>query len=198
MTIKINRESLLVILTAVMLLIGIFYYGNLYFLETIKNEADAITQTVEAQESLIVNYPPSEASLNAYQEEATALENYLPIGDQTNTALITLENLADTSEVNILSVTRNSFQEPVEGISDEFVKNKYIVEFQTNSPSNIRQLMENLTNEERVWNVTGLTYSKVAEDSYTGNFEFELYYFSKYNQSEQINNEESTESNTEE
>lgn len=43
MNIKLNRESSLVILTAIMILVGLFYYGNRLFIHRLQEEAASST-----------------------------------------------------------------------------------------------------------------------------------------------------------
>src|SRR5699024_2769113 len=184
MILKWTRQAILVIITAVMLLFAPFYYGNLYLLDPIKEEASAVTYTVDSKQSLLDSYPPSEELLEEYKEKATATEKYLPIGDQANVARITLEQLASQTNVNTQRVSRNTFQETVEEIPNQFVKNNYLVEITSDSPENIWNLMERLISEERVWNISSLSYSKSGEENYTGNFNFDIYYFTNNNTSD--------------
>lgn len=176
MTLKWTRESILVIISVTMLLFAMFYYGNLYLLDPIIEESSAVSSIVDLEQNLLDNYPPSEELLAEYTENAQATEAYLPIGDQANQALITLERLANQSNVEIQRVSRNSAQETTENLSNQYVKNNYLVEVTTTSPANLRKLMERLIAEERIWDIPTLSYNKSGDDNYTGSFNFDLYY----------------------
>lgn len=179
MIMKWNRESFLVTVMAAMILIGIFFYGNQYLINPIKEEAEVLTQTVQNHESLLDAYPPSEELQSDYEGDYSSTKSYLPIGAQANEALITLEQAADQSGVTILSVTRISDQQPIEEASASFVKNTYEVQITSTSPADFRNLINRLMNEDRVWNITAFSYDKVDEANYTDTFNYELAYYSK-------------------
>lgn len=176
MKIKWNRESALVILMAVMVLLAFHYFGHKNFVDPIKAEAENQNGTVRAQQQLIDTYPPSEELLAKYMADSKSTEDFLPNGDQFDAALVRLEELAKAEKVQLRSVTRNGYQTAVAGVPEQFVMNTYSVQMQSESPSNFRSLIDVLMQEERVWNVTTLTYSGTA-GSYEGNFSVEIYYF---------------------
>lgn len=176
MTLKWNRETILVIIMSIMLLIGGFYYGNLYLVDPLKEEASAITQTVEAEQSLLEAYPPNEALYSEYEAEYMETEAYLPQAVEVNEEVVRLEQLAAQSNITIASLTRIEERQAIEELSNDFLKNTYTVEMTSDSPVNFRQLLNALTEEERVWNVTAFSYNRSGEESYTGSFNFELYY----------------------
>lgn len=122
MILKWTREAILVIITVVTLLFGLFYYGNLYLLDPIKEGASTVPYTVDSRKSLLDSYPPNEELLEDCKEKVTDTEKYLPVGDQANVALITLEQLASKTTINIQRVSRNAFQETIEEIPNKFVK----------------------------------------------------------------------------
>ena len=57
MNVKLNRESILVILMSLMILVGAFYYGNIYLIDSVKVDAEILTDTVHGQKILMDNYP---------------------------------------------------------------------------------------------------------------------------------------------
>ena len=177
MTLRWNRESILVILTGGMILIGLFFYGNRYLVQPIQEEADVLTHTVETQQGLIENYPPSEKLLAEYEDNYSKTENFLPTGVQVTAALVILEQLAESSNVTISSISRIDQRQVIEGVSEEFAKNIYTVEMTSDSSVNFLELINQLMEEERVWNISSFAYDKVEEGNYTGSFNFELYYY---------------------
>lgn len=177
MTIKWNRESLLVILMGIMIVFGIFYYGRLYLIDPAKEEADVLSDTVESQRTLVENYPPSEELMNDYQTLYEETANYLPVGVQMNEELVRLEQLAEQANVTLQSVTRLTDRETVEGLADNFYKNTYSAELSGESPNDFRQLIQLLANEERVWDMTLFSYSKSGDENYTASVQFALYYY---------------------
>ncbi|OJF90910.1 hypothetical protein [Alkalibacterium sp. 20] len=177
MTLKWNRETFLVTLTLVTILFGFYYYGNQFFVESVKQDADQMTQLVSEQQSILETYAPSEELLADYEQNYSQTESYLPLGDDANKAMITLEQLAARETVSVTSVSRISDREVVEELPASFVKNIYQAEVASDSPENLRKLIDRLMNEERMWNVTSFSYAKAGEDSYTGTFTFELFYY---------------------
>ena len=51
----------------------------------------------------------------------------------------------------------------------------------TISSQNLRNLVERLISEERVWDIPTISYNKTGDDNYTGSFNFDLYYVSNNN-----------------
>lgn len=194
---KWNRESLLVTVMAIMILIGVFFYGNQILIEPIKTEADLLSEVVEQQQSLLSAYPPSEELKVELETTNLETETYLPLGDQTNRALITLEQVANQANVTISSVSRIADHQVIEEVPENFVSNTYDVQMTSDAPANFRKLIEQLMKEERVWNITSFTYDKVAETNYTGTFNFELFYYSNETSSSEEVTEELEETENE-
>lgn len=176
---KWNRESFLVTLMGFMILIAIFYYGGRYFIDPLKEEADILTETVRTQQSLIESYPPTEELKTSYEENYLETESYLPLGAQANQELINLEDAADDTDVDVMSVSRIADRQPIEQATNNFVKNTYDLQMASESPENFRRLIDRLMKQERVWNITTFTYDKIDEETYTGTLTFELPYYSE-------------------
>lgn len=177
MSIKWSRESILVALMSLMILVGAFYYGNLYFIEPIQQEEQTLSDTVRGQEILLENFPPSEELKSDYEEAYLATNDFLPLGDQANKELVLLERLANQVNVTISSVTRTSSDQSIEDVPDHFVKSTYSVQASSDSPVNFRNLIHRLMEEERVWNIVNFTYSQSGESNYSGTFSYELPYY---------------------
>lgn len=181
MNIKLNRESSLVILTAVMIIVGLFYYGNRTFVAPLHEEATNSSKTVETQQSLVEEYPPSEEELEKYELKYAEAETFLPLGVQANESLVSLESIAKKAKVSILSISRVTDQEPIEQVSEEFAKNTYTTELRAKSPADFRKMIDLLMEEERIWNMSSFSYSKSGEKEYLANLDFDLYYRIKNN-----------------
>ncbi len=177
MNVKLNRESILVVLMSLMILIGAFYYGNLYLVEPLKEEASVLTDTVRGQEILLNNYPPEESLKKEYEEAYAEKEVFLPLGDKANKEFVRLEQLANQVNVSIRSISRVSSDQAIEAVADHFVKTAYTVQVTSESPTNFRNLIDRLMDEDRVWNITTFTYDKSGEATYNGTFTYELPYF---------------------
>lgn len=176
MKIKWNRESALVILMAAMILLAMYYYGHKNYVDPIKAEADDLKGTISAQQALLDTYPPSETLLAEYIGDSLSTESFLPSGDQAQTALVRLEELALENNVQLEGMARSSYQSKVEGVPEQFVKSSYAVNVSSESPSNFRSLIAGLMQEKRVWDVTSLTYNGAA-GTYTGSFTVEIFFF---------------------
>lgn len=176
MTIKWNRETFLVTLTLFAVLFGLFYYGNQSLIDPVKGEADSLSLLVDQQETVLSDYPPSESLLEEVETDYTLTESYLPLNDDSDSAMVTLQEHAGGANVTVMSVSRLNDHQAIEDTSDSFVKNTYQAEVTGESPENFRQLIDKLMNEQRVWNITSFAYEKGSESSYTGTFTFELFY----------------------
>ena len=82
MNVTLNRESILVILMSLVILVGAFYYGNIYLIDSVKEDAEILTDTVRGQKILMDNYPPEESLKTEYEEALLAKESFLPPGNQ--------------------------------------------------------------------------------------------------------------------
>ncbi len=175
MTIKLSRESILVTISALMALIGLFFYGNQFLIKPLGDRADEINTTFETQQSLIEEYPPSEELLAEYESKYAEAEVFIPVNVQANQALIKLETLANKAKVSVLSLSRVTEQEVLED-SEKFAKDTYTTQLIANSPEDLRQLIDLLMEQERVWNIASFSYSKSGDENYVGSLNFELYY----------------------
>ena len=175
---KLDRESILVTIMGIMILFGLFYYGNQYLVTPIREEAEFLTETVESQETLLAVYPPEEELLEEVESNYAVTEAYLPNGVKANEALVTLERLANQENVEITSVSRVSANQAIEEVPANFLKNTYTAQVTSESPDALRNLVNRLMEEERVWNITSFSYDKAGEDTYSGVFTYELAFYS--------------------
>lgn len=196
MNVKLNRESILVILMSLMILIGVFYYGNRYFIEPLKEEASILSDTVRGQEILLNNYPPEESLKEEYEEAYAAKETFLPLGDQANKEFVRLEQLANQANVVIRSVSRLSSDQSIVNVPDHFVKVAYTIQMTSDSSSNFRNLIDQLMDEERVWNIPAFTYDKSGEATYNATFTYELPYFNNEPMPEETSDEMNSDEDT--
>lgn len=176
---KWNRESLLVTVMAVMILVGIFVYGTQYLIDPVKSEAVLLNGTVEQQQNLLSTYPPSEELKTELEETYLETESYLPLGDQATKEFVRLEQLANQANVSIRSISRVSSDQAIEDVPDHFVKTAYTVQVTSELPTNFRNLIDRLMDEDRVWNIMSFTYDKSGDATYNGTFTYELPYFNK-------------------
>ena len=177
MTIKWTRESILILLTLIMILFAIFYYGNQNLVVPYRDRAESFSNTVKDQEALMVVYPPDEELLSDYEAVYNETGAFLPIGESVNEAVVQLEDLAGQSSVEIGQIARIGDRQTVEGIGASYFSSSYQLDMNGESPSDFRELIERLTTEDRVWNVTSFTYEKSGDSNYTGTLIFNLYYY---------------------
>lgn len=175
MIIKLSRESILVTISALMALVGLFYYGNQFLINPLEESVDEISAAFKNQQSLIEEYPPNEELLSEYESKYAEAEVFIPFNVQANQALINLESLASKAEVSVLSMSRVAEQELLEE-SVNFAKDTYSAQLMASSPEDLRQLVNLLMEQERVWNISSFSYSKSEEENYTASLNFELYY----------------------
>ncbi|WP_423189179.1 hypothetical protein ACO1PF_11390 [Alkalibacterium sp. f15] len=177
MMIKWTRESILILLTLIMILFAIFYYGNQNLVVPSKESAESFTALVSDQQALMEVYPPDEDLLNDYEATYNEIGAFLPIGEQANEAVVRLEALAEQSSVEIGQVARIGDGQVVEGVGESYFSSSYQLDMTGESPSDFRDLIERLFNEERVYNVTSFTYEKSGDNNYSGTLIFNLFYY---------------------
>ena len=175
MIIKLNRESILVTISALMALIGLFYYGNQLLVKPLAEESTEMTRIFKTDQSLIKEYPPNEELLIEYKDKYAEAKRFIPENVQANQALIDLETLATKAGVSVQSLSKVSEQEELEE-SDNFAKDIYAAQLTANSPINLRQLINQLMEQDRIWNISSFSYSKLGDEDYTASLNFDLYY----------------------
>lgn len=177
MTIKWTRESLLILLTLIMILIGIYYYGNQSLVVPAKESADTYSNIVSDQKALMEVYPPDETLLADYETAYEETGAFLPIGEQANEAMVRLEELAGQSSVEIEQVSRIGFRQGVADVGESYFSSSYQLDMTGDSPDDFRALIDRLVSEERVWNITSFTYENSGGSSVTGTLIFNIYYY---------------------
>ena len=176
MAIKWNRESFIVSLLTVLILVAVGYYGYHVLVAPSQASAESSTRIVEDQTRLLEQYPAEEAVLADYQEAYDETTRFLPDVEAVNEALVILKATADRYELELMHTNRVSDREPIENVVDDFVKTTYQVEVTGSSPEAIRQFIESLETEDRMWAVTNATIQKSGEKSYTGSLMTDLMY----------------------
>lgn len=92
---------------------------------------------------------------------------------------ITNNHYKNTIEENQAWLSDNaaSVDQAILDVPAHFVKTVYTVQVSSDSATNLRNLVERLMSEERVWNIPTFTYSRSGEGSYSGSFTYELPYY---------------------
>ena len=119
----------------------------------------------------------AEKSMKEYAEKSLSTENFLPSGPNTHVAIVRMEELMLENGVLLEGMSRNVHQLSLEGISEQFAKTIYAVNVSSDSAVNFRNLISDLMQEERVWNVTELIYHGDSKEC-RGSFNVEIFYFS--------------------
>lgn len=176
MGIKWNRESFLVSLVVVLFLVALGYYGYELLVVPSKLDAEASSQVVSQQKSLLATYPPEEALLEEKELEYGETLAFLPDEEAVNEALVILKDTANNESINLSSVTRVSDRQAVTDLSSEFVKSVYQVEIRAESGEAIRSYIRSLKTEDRVWSIPTFTVQKQGDTGYSGSFTLELMY----------------------
>lgn len=155
---------------------------------TIPNELDQIVSfnLIAPKEVILVleNTEPTQSQtiveelFEEVESNYAVTEAYLPNGVKANEALVTLERLANQENVEITSISRASANLAIEEVPVNFLKNTYTAQMASESPDALRNLINRLMEEERVWNVTFFSYDKAGKDTYSGVFTYELAFYS--------------------
>lgn len=177
MKLKWNNLSILLGVGLGLVIVGVFIFGQIYFLNPIKEQANNLSQQVEEQKKLKTNYPPDMASQNVYKKEYEKTWEFLPEGERANQELVVLEELAAKEKVAVQQVVRLEEPQSVEGLDERYKKNSYEVSLTSANAESIQKLMEELENLERTWNIHTVSFEKNDAGSFSGTFTFELFYY---------------------
>lgn len=176
MIIKWTRESLLVLLTLLIILVALFYYGNLIFLEPVRVTADLSSQTINEQDSLLNQYPPSDDLYTDITNELTETNRFIPEGEAINEVLLLVNDAAERNEVTLNQISRLAEDQGVEELDARYAKSTYQIELESAEASHIRRMLEDLNGQDRLWNSRILNYQQDGSERISGNFILELYY----------------------
>ena len=160
-----------------LILLGVLIFGQIYFLNPIKERADQSDQQVEELKDLKVQYPPEKNLLDKFKREYEETFEFLPESERFNEELIILEKLAAQKKVTIQQIIRVGEPLTVEGLDGNYRKSIYDVEMTSTAAGNIQSLIEELESLERVWNIPYFGFEKIDEASFSGTLTFELFYY---------------------
>ena len=177
MKLKWNRRSLLLAIVMGLVILGAFIFGQVYFLNPIKEQADLVAQQVKEQTSLKAEYPPEETLLADYRQKYEETWGFLPEGEKVNEELIVLDRIADEENVIVQQIARLEEPQLIEGLDESYRKSTYEVEMTSNAAGNMQSLVERLEGFERLWNIYSFGFEKLDEESFSGTFTFELFYY---------------------
>lgn len=176
MILKWTRESVLILLTVVMILVALFYYGNRLFIEPTRVTADTSSQLVNAQDVLLNTYPPSDNLRQDLEEAYDDTTDFIPNGERINEAIVLIEEIAIANDVTLTQLSRLDNNQPVEGLNESFMTSTYQIELASSSSENIRNMLTELNSQDRMWNSQAFSYLRENEDVTTGSLLIDLYY----------------------
>lgn len=177
MKLKWNRMSFVLAFVMGLLVLAAFIFGQVYFLDPIKQRVDRAAQQVEEQTSLKAEYPPEETLLDDYRQEYQETWGFLPEGEKVNQELVALERTAAEENVTVQQIARVGEPQAIEGLDENYRKSTYEVEMTSNTAGNMQRLVERLEGLERIWNIYSFGFEKLDEESFSGTFTFELFYY---------------------
>lgn len=177
MKLKWNRVSLLLAIVMGLVILGAFIFGQVYFLNPIKEQADRVEQQVKEQTSLKAEYPPEETLLADYRQTYEETWGFLPEGEKVNEELIVLDRIAAEENVILQQIARLEEPQMIDGLDENYRKSTYEVEMTSNAAGSMQRLVERLEELERIWNIYSFGFEKLDEESFSGAFTFELFYY---------------------
>lgn len=170
-----NRTAFIILFIMITTVLGSFVYGQLYFINSLKEQTDVTVSIVEEQKALLEAYPSDESLLKETKENYDATQPFLPEGEKVNADVVALENEAWENNVTITSFSRSVEPEAIEGMDARYRASVYQVMLTSATPDNMIKLLEELTTMERVWNIQAFSFEKNTLDEYTGSFNVTFY-----------------------
>ena len=177
MNLKWNRVSFVMAFVLGLLVLATFIFGQVYFLDPIKQRAARAALLVEEQTSLKAEYPPEQTLLDDYRQKYEETWGFLPEGEKVNQELVVLESIAAEENVIVQQIARVGEPQPIEGLDESYMKSTYAVEMTSNTAGNMQRLVERLEGLERIWNIYSFGFEKLDEESFSGTFTFDLFYY---------------------
>ncbi|UJF14831.1 hypothetical protein LZ578_07335 [Jeotgalibaca sp. MA1X17-3] len=176
MKLKWNRLSLSLLLVMFLVLVAVLFYGDQYILTTVKEQAEQSTSLVDQQKTLMATYPPEGNILQEYEENYEETWDYLPEGEKVNQEMVALEKAAKKENITLNQITRTGEPQLLEDIGNSYMKSVYQVDITSEKIADMQNLLDNLLDFERIWNVYAFSFQKNGENNYQGSFTFELFY----------------------
>ncbi|EXJ22419.1 hypothetical protein ADIAL_2005 [Alkalibacterium sp. AK22] len=168
MTVKWTRESVLVLVTVLLVLLAVFYYGNHLLLTPFRAAADTSASILNDQNNLLERFPPSEVVLNdliAKKEESHA---YIPDGENMRQALLALHEQAQQNNINLNQIARVRDSEVLEGQSGRYRSTGYLLEWSSASAADFTAFLEDLDADDRLWSSEELSYQQDVDGDTIG------------------------------
>ncbi|WP_034549772.1 hypothetical protein [Carnobacterium funditum] len=176
MKLKWNRLSIILVLIIVLVILGVLIFGQVYYLNPIKERANLVAQQVEEEMNLKTEYPPEATLLKEYRQGYEETWGFLPEGEKVNQELIVLERLAAQEKVTVQQIVRVEEPQSLEGLDESYRKSSYEVELTSATAGSMQTLVKKLEATERIWNIYSFGFEKLDEASYSGTFTVELFY----------------------
>lgn len=177
MNLRWNHMYFLLAFVMGVVILAAFIFGQVYYLDPIKQQADRAAQQVEEQKNLKADYPPEQTLLDDYRQKYEETWGFLPEGEKVNQELVALERTAAEENVTVQQIARVGEPQPIEGLNESYRKSTYAVEMTSNTAGNMQRLVERLEGLERIWNIYSFGFEKLDEESFSGTFTFELFYY---------------------
>lgn len=173
MTIKWNRESILVLILLLFVTFGGFYYGEIYFLREPKAQAESSQNLVEQQKKLLVEYPADEKKLQEVQKNYEQLLAEIPEQEALDQELLALQETVKKHDMTLRQLTQT--QEPTAHASEEgFFTTRYELTVTANRAQEISEMIERLYAMKRVWKVSNLQLTQEGAGTFVGKLTVEL------------------------
>lgn len=179
MKLKWNRASILLAVVIGLIIIGTFIFGQIYYLNPIKEQSKVVAQEVEKQEKLKSDYPPETTLLKDYKQKYEKTWSFLPEGERVDQELIELEKLAAKEKVTVQQLIRLDEPQLIEGFDENYKKSSYELSLTSPTVGNIQNLITKLEDFERIWNIHTFSFEKLDEGSFSATVTFELFYYLK-------------------
>lgn len=172
-----NRTAILLLFATVVVLLGVFVYGQAYFLHPIKERYELTAEQVATQKKLKADYPSEATLLDDYRQGYEETWGFLPEGETFDQELIVLERLAAEENVAVQQVARVDEPQPIEGFDENYRKSTYEIEVTSTTVENLQRLVEKMESLERIWNIYSFGTQKLGDASFAGTFTVELFYY---------------------
>lgn len=178
MILKWTRESALVLVTLLLVLFALLYYGDRLLLDPTRAAAGTSADILDDQTALLDRFPPLEAALSDLTAEIEDSHAFIPEGESMSEALVTLYEHALQNKVSLDQISRVRDSQSLEGQSSRYRSTGYLIEWSSESAGGFRAFLSDLNTSDRLWNSQELSYQRAAEDSISGSLLLELYHSS--------------------
>ncbi|UOQ86158.1 type 4a pilus biogenesis protein PilO [Gracilibacillus salinarum] len=169
MTVKWTRASIFWLLLVLLLIVGAYLLGRIYFLDPVKADHQKISMDLQTQELYLANADTWEETVGNMSPE---LLEKLPVHKQNDAIIQLLDQAKKASQLSISSVQVEENTSEIEDVQSLI----YLIEGQAPAYDNFHQFLTKLNENSRVIDIRQINFDR-TDDEHAIDFTIQFHTF---------------------